>query len=145
MQRRLDFLFDRRGEGTSVPKPRRQYAERIRDTAKPCRVGVMARRGSAPQGSRRGDAVTPERGEPGLKGCRQARSFWDLDVSKCITSTATLRILTNLFRHRKLRDQVLDKNGACGQRHSRKSRINQLFRRVFRKSQESYHEPANVD
>ena len=36
------------------------------------RVGVMARRGSAPQGARRGDAVTRERGEPGRKGRRRA-------------------------------------------------------------------------
>ncbi len=50
----------------------------------------MARRGSAPQGARRGDAVTPERGEPGLKGCRRAQSFRRLGRPKCITSTATL-------------------------------------------------------
>ena len=46
------------------------------------RVGVMARRGSAPQGARRVDAVTPERGEPGPNGCRRAQSFWRLGRPK---------------------------------------------------------------
>ena len=37
-------------------------------------------------------------GEPGPKGCRRAQSFWDMDVPKCITSTATLRWTTGLRR-----------------------------------------------
>jgi hypothetical protein len=68
-----------------VPEPRRPYAS-ASDTP-------SSHRGSAakPASSERDVGVAPRtQGEPGHKRCRRAQSFWDMDVPKCITSTATV-------------------------------------------------------
>ena len=72
------------------------------------RVGVMARRGSAPQGARRGDAVTPEQDEPGRKGRRRAEG--ERATGTCRFASLARRLSDRRLHHR---DRPLGTNRAA--------------------------------
>ena len=66
-------------KGPLGPEAAKAVCKRIRDAVKPFAQGVVARRGSAPQGACRADAATPERSVSGHRGGRRAegeRATW---------------------------------------------------------------------
>jgi hypothetical protein len=80
-----------------VPEPRRPYASASHTPSSHCGSGAK------PASSERDVGVAPRtQGELGHKGCRRAQSFWDMDVPKCITSTATLLLLGSAVHVRQI-------------------------------------------